>query len=189
MTQKQKFFSVLYKLILLCIILLTYGCTDPEVIRKSALLYFEEGNQAFEVRDYQASIWYYLHAIELDPETPEFHYNLGLAYYEIGNYPEAIDAFKQVAEKVPGIADTHYNLALAYNKLYNSEMANKHYNQYQSMLSARIAKANAQKQQQVPQEQAVATSVSNNSAPPQNNSAPMQNKSPLPNKNPKLAKQ
>ena len=123
------------------------GCADKELIRKSALHYFEQGNQSYALKDYQAAVWFYLRAINLDSETSEFYYNLGLTYYEIGNYEEAIESFERVKKMTPGFADTYYNMALAYNKLYQSEMANKHYNHYQSMLSARVAKQKYEEQQ------------------------------------------
>ncbi|MBF0237471.1 MAG: tetratricopeptide repeat protein [SAR324 cluster bacterium] len=124
------------------------GCADKALIRQSALQYFKEGNAAFDVRDYNAAIWHYVRAINLDSTTPEFYYNLGLVYYEIGNYKESLDAFENVLLMIPELPDTHYNMALAYNKLYNSDKANEHYNQYQAMLSVRMAQEAAARQKE-----------------------------------------
>ena len=105
---------------LLMIPLLMGACTNEVQIRKSALKYFNEGNSSLKHRDYQTAIWNYQKAINLDSETPNFHYNLGLTYYEIGNYKESIDSFKRVEMLVPNQSDTYYNLALAYNKISKS---------------------------------------------------------------------
>ena len=115
------------------------SCTNEIKIRKSALKYFDEGNSALKHRDYQTAIWNYQKAINLDSETPNFHYNLGLTYYEIGNYRESIDSFRRVEILVPNQSDTFYNLALAYNKISESRMADFYYNRYQDMLSLRKA--------------------------------------------------
>ena len=61
------------------------SCSNQVQIRKSALYYFEEGNSALKQRDYQMAIWNYQKAINLDSESANFHYNLGLVYFEIGN--------------------------------------------------------------------------------------------------------
>jgi len=125
--------------ILLIFSILLVSCTDEVKVRKSALHYFEEGNFALKHRDYQIAIWNYQKAINLDSESPNFHYNLGLTYYEIGNYRESIESFKRVEKLVPKQTDTYYNLALAHYKLSNSRMADIYYNRYQDMLSLRKA--------------------------------------------------
>ena len=124
---------------LLIIPIVMGSCTNEVKIRKSALKYFNEGNSAFKHKDYQNAIWNYQKAINLDSETPNFHYNLGLTYYEIGNYRESIDSFRRVEMLVPNQSDTYYNLALAYNKIYESRMSDFYYNRYQDMLSLRKA--------------------------------------------------
>ena len=95
------------------------ACSNQVQIRKSALYYFEEGNSSLKQRDYQMAVWNYQKAINLDSESPNFHYNLGL---------------------VPNQTDTYYNLALAHYKMSNSRMADIYYNRYQDMLSLRKAK-------------------------------------------------
>ncbi|HIF68476.1 MAG TPA: tetratricopeptide repeat protein [Deltaproteobacteria bacterium] len=122
-------------------VLLSFGCSaTPEPEPRSALQYFQAGNLALNRRDYSTSVWNYLRAISLNDETPEFYYNLGLAYYHIGNYPEAIDAFTSVEQLRPDHADTYYNMALAYHKLSRTDLADKYYNRYQDLLSIRKAR-------------------------------------------------
>lgn len=119
------------------------GCTNTEPLRKSAHHYFQQGNSSFLHRDFQSAIWNYQKAINLDGDTPEFHFNLGLAYYEIGNYPESLEAYLQAAEIRPDISDTYYNIALAYHKMEKSKQAEIYYNRYQNMLSLRKARERA----------------------------------------------
>ena len=85
------------------------------------------------------AIWNYQKAINLDSESANFHYNLGLVYFEIGNYNESIESFKRVQNLVPNQTDTYYNIALAHYKMADSRMADIYYNRYQDMLSLRKA--------------------------------------------------
>ena len=147
------------------------ACTNEVQIRKSALKYFNEGNSALKHRDYQAAIWNYQKAINLDSETSNFHYNLGLTYYEIGNYMESIDSFRQVEMLVPSQSDTYYNLALAYNKISESRMADFYYNRYQDMLSLRKAqerleevRKEQEREKRISESEAKKTVLKNNTA-------------------------
>ena len=156
---------------LIVIPLLMGACTNEAQIRKSALKYFNEGNSALKHRDYQAAIWNYQKAINLDSETPNFHYNLGLTYYEIGNFKESIDSFRRVEILVPSQSDTYYNLALAYNKISESRMADFYYNRYQDMLSLRKAqerleevRKEQEREKKISESEAKKTVLKNNTA-------------------------
>ena len=120
------------------ILLLFLGaCSSQEVElqRRSALSFFQEGNKSYTRHDYTGAIWNYQKAIELDEDTPSFHYNLGLALYQLGDYQQALTAFKTVEAQEPRQADVHYNMALVYHKLYRSDLAEAHYNRYQALSS------------------------------------------------------
>ncbi len=137
-----------FKFIFLFFLILSFyfnACSNHEQIRKSAIYYFEEGNSALKQRDYQIAIWNFQKAINLDSESPSFHYNLGLVYFEIGNYNESIESFKRVKSLVPNQTDTYYNLALAHYKMSDSRMADIYYNRYQDMLSLRKAQERLKK--------------------------------------------
>ena len=135
--------------ILSAFVLLFFGCSNDEMqVRKSALKYFQEGNNSFQHRDYQSAIWNYQKAINLDSETPNFYYNLGLTYFEIGNYEEAIESFKMVEQMAPEVSDTYYNISLAYYRLSKSRLADLYYNRYQDMLSLRKARERLEKKKE-----------------------------------------
>ena len=119
------------------------GCTSEEEIRRTALHYFKDGNRYYSQIDVQNAIWNFQKAISLDSDTPEFHFNLGLAYYEIGNYPEALEAYMRVKELRPELSDTYFNIALAYHRMENSRQADRFYGQYQEMLSLRKSRERA----------------------------------------------
>ncbi len=123
---------------ILGILLLFLGAcssNEAELQRRSALSFFHEGNQSYNRHEYSAAIWNYQKAIELDDATTSFHYNLGLAYYQLGDFQQALEAFKTAEAQNPQQPDVHYNMALVYHKLYRSDLAEAHYNRYQSLSS------------------------------------------------------
>ena len=117
------------------IISIIYGCTNEQVIYKSAINYFREGNRFFSNRDYQNAIWNYEKAISLDSETSEFHYNLGLSFYEVGSYEESLKSYLKAQKINPNFSNTYYNIALVYNKMEKIKKADEYYGFYQNMLS------------------------------------------------------
>ncbi|HYE66210.1 MAG TPA: tetratricopeptide repeat protein [Pyrinomonadaceae bacterium] len=60
-------------------------------------------------------------AIRLRPNSPESHFNLGLAYFYLGQYKESSEAYRQVIRLDPYNADAHYVLGLTYGKLGRAE--------------------------------------------------------------------
>ena len=149
--------------IFICANIIFVSCAGDVQIKKSALFYFQEGNTSLKQRDYQMAIWNYQKAINLDSDSPNFHYNLGLVYFEIGNYSESIESFKRVENLVPNQTDTYYNLALAYYKMSDSRKADIYYNHYQDMLSLRKAQERLEK---VKKEQEQASKISESNSKP-----------------------
>jgi len=54
-------------------------------------------------------------AIELDPDLPDPHNNLGIYYGHFGHPDKAIDELRKAVELDPNVAEFHFNLALAYH--------------------------------------------------------------------------
>jgi len=54
-------------------------------------------------------------AIELDPDLPDPHNNLGIYYGHFGQPDKAIDELRKAVELDPNVAEFHFNLALAYH--------------------------------------------------------------------------
>jgi hypothetical protein len=109
------------------------ACTSAEVTRRSALSYFNAGNQSYARQDYSSAVWNYRQAIDLDSGVSSFHYNLGLTLYQLGDFEGALESFQTVAEQEPRQPDVHYNLALVYHKLYRTDLADRHYGMYQNL--------------------------------------------------------
>jgi tetratricopeptide (TPR) repeat protein len=57
----------------------------------------------------------WLKAIELDPQLPDPHNNMGIHYGHFGNPGKAIDEFRKAVELGPNVAEFHFDLALAYH--------------------------------------------------------------------------
>ena len=131
----QKFYTAL---ILMTMFLANCSPTVQDRLRiyNSALKYFKKGNEALSLGIYHDAVLNYRKAIQIDPSSAEFHYNLGLAYYHAELYVDAKKAFKrslQFAKKSP---ETYYNLALAHYQLGEDTDAHEAYQNYQNLMQA-----------------------------------------------------
>ena len=130
------------KLIVCVSVFCACSSQNPQLINNSALDYFHQGNESYQKRDYSNAIRNYQHAIELDPLTVTFYYNLGLAYYAIGNYGDALQIFIRATQMNPNVEDIYYNMALTYYKLDQIENAQKYYHRYQELTSNKLPQTN-----------------------------------------------
>jgi tetratricopeptide (TPR) repeat protein len=55
----------------------------------------------------------WLKAVELDPQLPDPHNNLGIHYGHFGEPEKAIEEFRKAVELDPNVAEFHFNLGLA----------------------------------------------------------------------------
>lgn len=62
-------------------------------------------------------------AIELAPENPSGHHNLGAVLGLQGRHPEALPALERAIELDAGLIDAHFDLAMAYFHLQRSDQA------------------------------------------------------------------
>ena len=76
----------------------------------SATDWFQKGYNAYENKEYDKAISFYLRAIELDPDDDAAYVNLGVAYYYQGNYTKAKESYERAIELDP-------DEALAYQKI------------------------------------------------------------------------
>jgi len=56
-------------------------------------------------------------AAALQPESPEIHYNLGMAYHDTGNLPKAIEEFQRALQLKPDMTDAVLNIGSSYQAL------------------------------------------------------------------------
>ncbi|MEK9179513.1 MAG: tetratricopeptide repeat protein, partial [Patescibacteria group bacterium] len=82
----------------------TYWANLGEVYRNVLLL--AQGADAWAISSYQRSL-------ALDPNNPNYYFNLGSIYYVLGNYDESIRFFEQAAALKPNIPNFMYNLSWA----------------------------------------------------------------------------
>ena len=111
-----------------------------------------EGNRLMDENDTLRAIEAYRRAIELDPDLPEAHFKLGIAYALVEmqleqegrasetvdakgktssekQFEKAVEAYKKWIDKNPEDDVAHYNLGRTYNKLHKDDEASKEFKQ------------------------------------------------------------
>jgi tetratricopeptide (TPR) repeat protein len=57
------------------------------------------GAAFYRLGRYEEAIYYYKHAIQLDPESPRPYHNLAMALYCIGRYEDAFNCYKETLQR------------------------------------------------------------------------------------------
>jgi predicted O-linked N-acetylglucosamine transferase (SPINDLY family) len=78
------------------------------------------------MQQFQAAAQSYQHALKINPELPEAHQNLGIAYREMGQTPEAIQCFERAIELRPDYTLAHCNLSQVFNECKDPDQAFHH---------------------------------------------------------------
>lgn len=60
---------------------------------------------------------------DLNPNFPQNHYNLGVAYYKNEEYAKSIESLKKAISLNKNIADAYYTIGLAYQDMAGKEIA------------------------------------------------------------------
>src|SRR4030095_2978357 len=81
---------------------------------KPAKSHIEKAELAFKERRYQDAVEEFRKAIELDRESTDAYYGLGLAYLKTGERIKAIEAFREAIRLRPEWAEAHNQLGLTY---------------------------------------------------------------------------
>ena len=94
----------------------------------------------------QAAINSYQHALKLNPNYPEAHYNLGIALKWQGNLQDAIDSYQQALKINPNFAEFHNNIGIAFKEQVNlqnwAEFEEKHPSTFKAMYQFWVSKNN-----------------------------------------------
>jgi tetratricopeptide (TPR) repeat protein len=107
--------------VLICLLPVTIALAD------SAQQSFEQGNQAFEQRQYNEAINHYKNAEQHGMKLPALYYNLAASYYKLGQYDKAEFYFRKLL-RVPGMKHLAlYNLAVIEKKRGNLDKAQKQF--------------------------------------------------------------
>ena len=85
--------------------------------RTKASARMEEGDNAFEVKDFAGALAHYEAAKKLLPKSPAANFNIGKAAYFLGNYPIAAEALDEALRLGYNAAEVHRIRWSAYQKL------------------------------------------------------------------------
>jgi tetratricopeptide (TPR) repeat protein len=93
--------------------------SQAEKLHKNAIIHARKG-------DLKKAIEYWTKAAQLNPQDPDYFFNLGVAYFEIKRYIEAIDALTRTLAICPIYYKANLILGTAYLKIRKFENARKH---------------------------------------------------------------
>ncbi len=104
--------------------------TNPvKIAQTSADVYYKEGLEKYNNKDFRGAIEDYNQAIKINPNNVDAYYNQGLAHYALGDNQAAIEDYNQAIKINPNDADTYYNQGLAHYALGDNQAAIEDYNQ------------------------------------------------------------
>ena len=108
MNQSRITFHVSRFTILISLILLVSlsGCGEDASIKK--------GKGLLAAGDYQGAVTYFQQLLAAQPENPEAHYQLGLAYLKLDQHTEAIESLRTAARSAPKRMEIQLALGEAY---------------------------------------------------------------------------
>ena len=108
MNQLRLTFHASHFTIFVCLILLITlsGCGEDAAIKK--------GKGLLAAGDYQGAVAYFQQLLTAQPENPEAHHQLGLAYLKLDQHTEAIEALRTAARAAPKRMDIQLALGEAY---------------------------------------------------------------------------
>ena len=94
------------------------GSKEVAELQQTAVSYYNRG-------EYEKAIEAYKREIEINPDSVEAYYHLGMAYSSLGKYKEAVEAYGRAIKFRPDYAAAYYNLGHAYSNLNQHDKAIK----------------------------------------------------------------
>jgi serine/threonine protein kinase len=82
-----------------------------------------------------------LESIQLDPNSAQGHFQLGLVYMKLKDYPKAIETYGKAGEMDPKFPDTFFNLGYIYAKKKDYAKAEEMYNRVVQLAPAYLDEA------------------------------------------------
>ena len=114
----------------------TGGVTAGPDDRSRASSLVESGKELYRTDQDEKAVEAFKEAVKLDPDMPEAHFRLGLAYDAVGQETEAEEEYKKAIERYKKYlatnskdAEAHYNLGQAYAGLHLYSEAVREYRQ------------------------------------------------------------
>ncbi len=93
--------------------------SQAEKLHKQAIIFAKKG-------DLNKAVELWIQASQINPQDPDYFFNLGVAYFELKKYIESIDALTRTLAICPIYYKTHLILGTAYLKIRKFENAKKH---------------------------------------------------------------
>lgn len=82
------------------------------------------GMRTFERNvNWQSLFGFYEHELIYNPNSPQIHNELGVAYFEQANYEKAVEHYQTALNTMPELSYAHFNLANSYMNLGETEKA------------------------------------------------------------------
>jgi len=82
----------------------------------------QKASELMEAGDYKGAIARLESINDLNPNLPEIHYNLGIAYYNNGDFEKSISTLKDALRLNNGLIDANYTIALSYQGLFEKQL-------------------------------------------------------------------
>lgn len=105
-----------------------------EEIKKNVEVHrlFKESRAALEEKRALDARFLLERAAQLEPTSPEIHYNLGMAYHNSGNLPKAIEEFERALQIKPDMTDAMLNIGSSFQAIGQKSEAISWFQKYLS---------------------------------------------------------
>ncbi|MGA1841086.1 MAG: tetratricopeptide repeat protein [bacterium] len=90
--------------------------------------HLEKGKNLFIEGKMKAALEEFNAFAQIEPDSPEVHYNLGLTYYELDKYSEAIGEYQKAIRLKPDLAEAYFNMGVVYDQSGQIKNALQAYN-------------------------------------------------------------
>lgn len=94
------------------------------------------GGLFLETNQLEKAIEYLRRALEIAPDDPKAHQQLGKAYFNVNELPKALTELEKAAQLAPDNAPVHYILAQVYRKQGLGEKAKEEFDRYTKLSAA-----------------------------------------------------
>jgi len=93
----------------------------------SAEDWFQKGNYAYEIGDYENAFLFFQKALDIEPDQEVIYNNMGIIYKKKGNYIKAIECYQRAIEINPDDETSYYNMGNIYIEKNKYDKAIEYY--------------------------------------------------------------
>jgi tetratricopeptide (TPR) repeat protein len=86
-------------------------------MKDSAVVYVQQGNEAYQLNNFEEAIFFYMQAIDLQFESAVLFYNLGNAHFKTGAHARALLWLERAGRLTPNNEDIIHNINFVKQKL------------------------------------------------------------------------